>query len=145
MVMDEIDVVLTSVSAIFTYLASKHYFIPWIIKFWDWLKGEKRDFDKKNVDVSKDLVDFKINTIDQQEKQFQVLLNQITQLEEELQKYANELEKMRTTILRLNSKLYDKSLLIADLQKKSCCVTNCPHRELCKNNLDKIDELDETK
>lgn len=139
------SMILASIGSIIAYLGAQKWIFPLIIKFWDWLKGEKRDFDKKNVDVSKDLVDFKINTIDQQEKQFQVLLNQITQLEEELQKYANELEKMRTTILRLNSKLYDKSLMIAELQRKSCCVENCPHRELCKNNLDKIDELDETK
>lgn len=139
------EIVLTSVGTMFAYLASKNYFIPWILKLWEWIKGEKKEFDRKNVDLSKDLVNYKKDVIETQEQQFQVLLNQITQLEEELQKYANELEKMRTTILRLNSKLYDKSLMIAELQKKSCCVTNCPHRELCKNNLDKIDELDEVK
>lgn len=139
------SMILASIGSIIAYLGAQKWIFPLIVKFLDWLKGEKRDFDKKNVDLSKDLVDFKLNTIDQQEKQFQVLLNQITQLEEELQKYANELEKMRTTILRLNSKLYDKSLMIAELQRKSCCVENCPHRELCKNNLDKIDELNETK
>lgn len=139
------EIVLTSVGTMFAYLASKNYFIPWILKLWEWIKGEKKEFDKKNVDLSKDLVNYKKNVIETQEQQFQSLLNQITQLEEELQKYANELERMRTTILRLNSKLYDKSLMIADLQKKSCCVENCPHRELCKNNLDKIVELDEVK
>lgn len=140
---NENEIVLTSVGTILAYLASKNYFIPWIIKFWGWLKGEKKEFDKKNVDLSKDLVNYKKDVIETQEQQFQVLLNQITNLEEELEKYASQLEKMRTTILRLNSKLYDKSLLIADLQKKSCCVENCPHREMCKNKLDEIDSLNE--
>lgn len=139
------SLILTGIGSIIAYLSAQKWIFPLIVKFWDWLKGEKKDFDKKNVDVSKDLVDFKMNTIEQQERQFQVLLNQITNLEEELQKYANQLEEMRTTILRLNSKLYDKSLLIAELQRKSCCVTDCPHRELCKNNLNKIDGLNEVK
>ena len=91
------------------------------------------------------MVDYKKTVIETQEQQFQVLLNQITALEVELQKYANELQTLRNTILRLNSRLYDKSLLIADLQKNSCCVEGCPHRELCKNNLDKIDDFDEVK
>ena len=58
-------------------------------------------------------------------------------------KYSDELKTLRTTILRLNARLYDKSLIIAELQKKSCCVENCPHRELCKNKLAEIDELNE--
>lgn len=143
MTINENEIVLTSVGTIIAYLASKNYFIPWILKFWDWLKGEKKEFDKKNFDGSNELFNYKKNVIETQEQQFQVLLNQITNLEEELQKYSNQLERLRTTILRLNSKLYDKSLLIADLQKKSCCVENCPHRELCKNKLEEIDDLNE--
>lgn len=143
MTINENEIVLTSVGTIIAYLASKNYFIPWILKFWDWLKGEKKEFDKKNFDGSTELYNYKKNVIETQEQQFQVLLNQITQLEVELQKYSDDLQKMRNTILRLNSRLYDKSLLIADLQRKSCCVENCPHRELCKNKLEEIDDLNE--
>lgn len=141
----ENEIVLTSVGTIFAYIASKNYFIPWIIKIWDWIIKKKKDFDDKNVDASEEILDYKKSTVEVQEKQFQVLLNQITQLEEELMKYSDELKTLRTTILRLNSRLYDKSLLIAELQKKSCCIESCPHRQLCENKLDEIDELNEVK
>lgn len=137
------SIILASIGSVITYLCAQKWIFPLIIKGWEWLKGEKKEFDKKNFDGSTELYNYKKNVIETQEQQFQVLLNQITQLEVELQKYSDDLQKMRNTILRLNSRLYDKSLLIADLQKKSCCVENCPHRELCKNKLEEIDELNE--
>lgn len=135
--------ILTVIGSIISFMAAQKWIFPLIVKFWDWLVDKKKDFDDKNVDASNELLKYKQSTIETQEKQFQVLLNQITALEVELQKYADDLQKMRNTILRLNSRLYDKSLLIAELQRCSCCVENCPHRVLCKNNLDKINELDE--
>lgn len=137
------SIILASIGSVITYLCAQKWIFPLIIKGWEWLKGEKKEFDKKNFDGSIELYNYKKNVIETQEQQFQVLLNQITQLEVELQKYSDDLQKMRNTILRLNSRLYDKSLLIADLQKKSCCVENCPHRELCKNKLEEIDDLNE--
>ena len=137
------SIILASIGSVITYLCAQKWIFPLIIKGWEWLKGEKKEFDKKNFDGSTELYNYKKNVIETQEQQFQVLLNQITQLEVELQKYSDDLQKMRNTILRLNSRLYDKSLLIADLQKKSCCVENCPHRELCKNKLEEIDDLNE--
>ena len=138
------SLILASIGSIITFITAQKWVFPMLVKFWDWLTNKKKDFDKKNFDGSKELVDYKKSVIETQEQQFQVLLNQITNLEEELTKYANELQTLRTTILRLNSRLYDKSLLIAELQKNSCCVEQCPHRVLCKNNLNKIDDLDET-
>lgn len=135
--------ILTVIGSIISFMAAQKWIFPLIVKFWDWLIDKKKDFDDKNVDASNELLKYKQSAIETQEKQFQVLLNQITALEVELQKYADDLQKMRNTILRLNSRLYDKSLLIAELQRCSCCVENCPHRVLCKNNLDKINELDE--
>jgi len=137
------SIILASIGSVITYLCAQKWIFPLIVKGWEWLKGEKKEFDKKNFDGSTELYNYKKNVIETQEQQFQVLLNQITQLEVELQKYSDDLQKMRNTILRLNSRLYDKSLLIADLQKKSCCVENCPHRELCKNKLEEIDDLNE--
>lgn len=137
------SIILASIGSVITYLCAQKWIFPLIVKGWEWLKGEKKEFDKKNFDGSNELYNYKKNVIETQEQQFQVLLNQITQLEVELQKYSDDLQKMRNTILRLNSRLYDKSLLIADLQKKSCCVENCPHRELCKNKLEEIDDLNE--
>ena len=143
--METDSVILASIGSIIAYMSAQKWIFPLIGKLWCWIKGEKRDFDKKNFDGSSALVDYKKTVIETQEQQFQVLLNQITALEVELQKYANELQTLRNTILRLNSRLYDKSLLIAELQKNSCCVEGCPHRELCKNNMDKIDDFDEVK
>lgn len=137
------SIILASIGSVITYLCAQKWIFPLIVKGWEWLKGEKKEFDKKNFDGSTELYNYKKNVIETQEQQFQVLLNQITQLEVELQKYSDDLQKMRNTILRLNSRLYDKSLLIAELQKKSCCVENCPHRELCKNKLEEIDDLNE--
>ena len=137
------SIILASIGSIIAYLGAQKWIFPALVKCWEWLTNKKKDFDQKNFDGSKELVDYKKSVIETQEQQFQVLLNQITNLEEELTKYANELQTLRTTILRLNSRLYDKSLLIAELQKNSCCVEQCPHRELCKNNLNKIDDLDE--
>lgn len=139
------SIFLTSIGTIIAYISAQKWIFPLIVKCWEWFKGEKQEFDKKNFDGSNELFNYKKNVIETQEQQFQVLLNQITALEIELQKYSDDLQKMRNTILKLNSRLYDKSLLIADLQKKSCCVENCPHRELCKNNLNEIDELNEDK
>ena len=136
---------LTAIGSVITYLMAQKWIFPAFVKCWDWITNKKKDFDNKNFDGSKALFDYKKTVIETQEQQFQVLLNQITALEVELQNYASELQNLRNTILRLNSRLYDKSLLIAELQKNSCCVEGCPHRELCKNNLEKIDELDETK
>lgn len=136
------SIILASIGSVITYLCAQKWIFPLIVKGWEWLKGEKKEFDKKNFDGSTELYNYKKNVIETQEQQFQVLLNQITQLEVELQKYSDDLQKMRNTILRLNSRLYDKSLLIADLQKKSCCVENCPHRELCKNKLEEIDDFE---
>lgn len=135
--------ILTVIGSIISFMAAQKWIFPLIVKFWEWLIDKKKDFDDKNVDASNELLKYKQSAIETQEKQFQVLLNQITALEVELQKYADDLQKMRNTILRLNSRLYDKSLLIAELQRCSCCAENCPHRVLCKNNLDKINELDE--
>lgn len=137
------SIFLTSIGTIIAYISAQKWLFPLIVKCWEWFKGEKQEFDKKNFDGSNELYNYKKNVIETQEQQFQVLLNQITALEIELQKYSDDLQKMRNTILKLNSRLYDKSLLIAELQKKSCCAENCPHRELCKNNLNEIDELDE--
>lgn len=137
------SIIITSIGSIIAFISAQKWVFPLLIKFWNWLRQKKDEFDEKNVDASEEILEYKKSTVELQEKQFQVLLNQITALEEELQKYSNELQTMRNTILRLNSRLYDKSLLIAELQRKSCCVENCQYRQLCKNNLNEIDDLNE--
>lgn len=129
-----IEVIGTVVVTLVTYLASQKWVFPAIGKVWTWFK----DREKKQIDVTEELHTIKMNEQEYYEKTFQTLLNQITSLEEELQSYASELEKLRTTILRLNSKLYDKSLLISQLQTKCCERMDCPHRIVCKNYCNEI-------
>ena len=45
------EIVLTSVGTLLAYMASKNYFIPWIIKGWEWIINKKNDLDKKQLDV----------------------------------------------------------------------------------------------
>lgn len=138
------EVIGTMLLTIIGYVSSQKWIFPFISKCWKWFINRKKEFDEQNVNVSEELLDYKKSNVELQDKTFQVLFKQIENLELELQRYASELEKLRSTILRLNSKLYDKSLLIAELQKKSCCLEDCPHRELCKNSLPQIDDLTNT-
>lgn len=117
------------VATLLTYLAGQKWIWPLVVKCWNWFKERE----EKQIDITEELHTIKVNETDYYQKTFQTLLNQITSLEEELQSYASELEKLRNTILRLNSKLYDKSLLISQLQTKCCERMDCPHRILCKN------------
>ena len=138
--LNTIEVIGTIVVTLLTYLASQKWVFPAISKCWNWFKEREQ----KQIDVTEELHTIKMNEQEYYEKTFQTLLNQITSLEEELQSYASELEKLRTTILRLNSKLYDKSLLISQLQSKCCERMDCPHRIVCKNYCNEIIENGES-
>lgn len=124
--------IITIISTIFGWLIANHTIFPVIT---EWYQNWKRQKKKDKYDTANEVLEIKDAAMEVSEKQFTVLLNQITSLEEELQNYAAELQKLRTTILRLNAKLYDKSLLITELQKKCCEDMECPHRIACKNYL----------
>lgn len=124
--------ILTALGSLVAYIWANRTIIPLIINWWNERKEKKK---QNNIDSIEQINDYKTNVVDLSEKQFSVLLNQITALETELQQYAAELQKLRSTILRLNAKLYDKSLLITELQKKCCMVEDCPQRIHCKNYL----------
>lgn len=124
--------ILTAIGSFVAYIWANRTVIPIIINWWNERKERKK---QNNIDSIEQINDYKSNVVDLSEKQFSVLLNQITALETELQQYAAELQKLRSTILRLNAKLYDKSLLITELQKKCCENLECKHRVHCKNYL----------
>lgn len=124
--------ILTSIGSVGAWLLANYTIIPYITDWWRGLKKEKK---QEKIDAANEVLEIKDAAMEVSEKQFTVLLNQITSLEEELQNYAAELQKLRTTILRLNAKLYDKSLLITELQKKCCEDMECPNRKHCKNYL----------
>ena len=136
------SIIITSIGTIVTYLMAQKWIFPFIAKVWVWLKEKKKEQEDNNISATEEILEYKKNTIDVTEKQFEVLLNQITSLEEELQNYANELQKLRTTILRLNARLYDKSILITKLQKKCCDREDCPNRIACRNFLCEMDNAE---
>ena len=124
--------ILTVIFSVGAWLLANYTVLPYII---DWWRGIKKEKKQEKIDSATEVLEIKDTAMEVSEKQFTILLNQITALETELQQYAAELQKLRSTILRLNAKLYDKSLLITELQKKCCEDMECKHRIHCKNYL----------
>ena len=133
------NIILTAIGSVITYLAAQKWLFPHIVKLWEWIKERKKQQDENNINATSEILEIKKNTLDVTEKQFEVLLNQISRLEEELQAYADELQRLRTTILRLNARLYTKSILLTKLQGKCCDRENCKDRIACKNYLCEIE------
>ena len=128
------EVIGVAIASIVTFLGGQKWIWPLIVKCWNWLK----DREDKQIDTLEEIQSIKMTEQEYYKQTFQTLLNQITSLEEELQSYSAELEKLRATILRLNAKLYDKSLLISQLQSKCCERLDCPNRIACKNYCEEI-------
>lgn len=142
--MNIVDVILASLGSIVAYVLSKEFFIPQIVKLINWMRSEKEHSEDRSIDVGNEISKLKLTEVERYEKTFETLLNQIEDLEQQLQSYSKELQELRTTILKLNAKLYQKSLVISDLQKMCCSRENCPERISCKNYLcDVIDEEEE--
>ena len=118
------EIVLTSVGTLFAYIASKDYFIPWIIKLWEWVKNKKNDLDQKQLDVVDEIHKVRMNENEYYEETFNTLLGQIERLETELKSYSNELSKLRNEILHL--------------QKKCCLNENCKMRVCCENKIETL-------
>ena len=132
--MNIVDVILASLGSIVAYVLSKEFFLPQIVKLINWMREEKEHSDDRSLDVGQEISKLKLTEVERYEKTFETLLNQVEDLEQQLKDYSKELQELRTTILKLNAKLYQKSLVISDLQKKCCERENCPDRISCKHN-----------
>ena len=142
--MNIVDVILACLRSIVAYVLSKEFFLPQSVKLINWMREEKEHSENRSIDVGQEISKLKLTEVERYEKTFETLLNQIEDLEQQLQSYSKELQELRTTILKLNAKLYHKSLVISDLQKMCCSRENCPERISCKNYLcDVIDEDEE--
>lgn len=142
--MELVDVLLASFGSIVAFVLSKEFFLPQIVKLINWMRSEKEHFEDRSLDVGQEISKLKLTEVERYEKTFETLLNQVEDLEQQLNSYSKELQELRNTILKLNSKLYQKSLIISDLQNKCCERENCPQRISCKNYLcDVIDEEEE--
>lgn len=135
----------TIISTIIAYVVGKNFFIPQLVRLWKWLKKEKEESEDRQISLSDEITKLKINDVERYEKTFNTLLNQISDLEEELKKYSKELQELRNTILKLNSKLYEKALIISDLQRYTCKkAKECELREICEiNHIEKLIEDEE--
>lgn len=136
------DVILASLGSIFTFICAQKWIFPLLGKLLSWIKDKKKELDEHNIDATESILELKKGTIEVTERQFEVLLNQISSLENQLNEYAKELQELRNTILKLNSKLYQKSLVIAELQKNCCERDDCQMRIACKNYLCDVIEKD---
>lgn len=129
-----------AIISIITFLCGQKWIWPLIVKGWNWLK----DREEKQIDTLEEINQLKMTENDYYAKTFETLLNQIQSLEEELNAYATELEKLRNTILRLNSKLYKKSMTIAQMQPMCCAREDCQMRIYCQNFIENIEENGES-
>ena len=139
--MELVDVLLASFGSIVAFVLSKEFFLPQIVKLISWMRSEKEHSEDRSLDVGQEISKLKLTEVERYEKTFETLLNQVEDLEQQLNSYSKELQELRNTILKLNAKLYQKSLIISDLQNKCCERENCPQRVSCKNYIcDVIDE-----
>ena len=138
--LNTIEVIGTIVVTLLTYLASQKWVFPAITKCWNWFQ----DRNQKQIDTLGEIQDIKITETEYYSKTFDTLLNQIQSLEEELNAYASELEKLRTTILRLNAKLYKKSMVISQMQPMCCAREDCGMRIYCQNYLENVTDNGES-
>lgn len=138
--MDVLQLILASIGGIITFVLSKEFFIPQIVRLINWMREEKERSEDRSLDVGQEISKLKLTEVERYEKTFETLLNQISDLENQLNSYSKELQELRTTILKLNAKLYQKSLVISDLQKKCCERENCPDRISCKNYICEVIE-----
>lgn len=139
----DIEAFVTTLGTILAWFMGKEFFLPHIMKFWNWLTNQKKEFDKKNVDASQELVTYKNTSNNMYESQIQFLMEQITSLESELLSYQEQLEKMRKKILELNSQLYNKALVIGKLQQYCCANEQCKYRQRCDNMFCQINSEEE--
>lgn len=132
--MDKFETIAFIIYSVLAFFVGKEFFLPQLNKLYKWLKNEKNETEDRTLDVGQEISKLKLTEVERYEKTFETLLNQVEDLEQQLKDYSKELQELRTTILKLNAKLYQKSLVISDLQKKCCERENCPDRISCKHN-----------
>lgn len=132
------SIILTSMGSIIAFITAQKWIFPLFIKLWDWIINKKKEIDQKNLDVTDEIHKIRMNENEYYEETFNTLLGQIEKLEYELKSYSNELTKLRNEILQLNAKLYNKSIIILDLQKKCCLNENCKMRVCCENKIETL-------
>lgn len=137
-----INYIITALSSIIAFGLSKKYIWRYVVQAFNWLFNFKKDFDKQNVDASKELLTIKDKNNDVYENQIQFLTDQIKIFEErinnkqqELNKYLDELQELREKIIQMQKQIYDNRLKIVHLQSLCCSNLDCKLR--CKCSIEK--------
>ena len=139
--MNIIEILTFSLYSVIAFFVGKEFFLPQLNKLYKWLKKEKNETENRTFDVGQEVHKMKMNENEYYEETFNTLLGQISSLEDQLKEYAKELSALRSEILQLNAKLYNKAMVIVELQKKCCARAEfCPNREFCENSIKKLDE-----
>lgn len=139
--MNIIEILTFSLYSVIAFFVGKEFFLPQLNKLYKWLKREKNETEDRTFDVGAEVHKMKMNESEYYEETFNTLLGQISSLEDQLKEYAKELSALRSEILQLNAKLYNKAMVIVELQKKCCARAEfCEKREFCENSIKKLDE-----
>ena len=141
--MDKFELITFIIYSVLAFLVGKEFFLPQLNKLYKWLKTEKNETENRTFQVGEEVHKLKMNEVEYYEETFNTLLGQINSLEDQLNEYSKELSALRSEILQLNAKLYNKAMVIVELQKKCCAkAETCPAREFCENSIKKLDEED---
>ena len=139
--MDKFETIALIIYSILAFLVGKEFFLPQLNKLYKWLKNEKNETEDRTFQVGEEVHKMKMNEVEYYEETFNTLLGQINSLEDQLNEYSKELSALRSEILQLNAKLYNKAMVIVELQKICCAkAETCPDREFCENSIKKLNE-----
>lgn len=143
--MNAVEIITLSIYSVMAFFVGKEFFLPQLNKLYKWLKTEKHETENRTFQVGEEVHKMKMNDVEYYQETFNTLLGQISSLEDQLNEYSKELQELRNTILKLNAKLYKKSLLISNLQNKCCNRDNCPDRIACENYICEVIDNEEEK
>nr|WP_320038850.1 hypothetical protein [uncultured Bacteroides sp.] len=128
----------TVAGTIISYIASKKYIFPYIVKAYEWLKNRKKEQDKENIDSSKELLDIKEKSNDVYENQLEFTLSQIDKLQKllndkqtEINEYINQLSSLRKQLVELQKELTNEQLKNNKLSSLVCYNSECKCRQIC--------------
>ena len=139
--MDKFETIALIIYSILAFFVGKEFFLPQLNKLYKWLKNEKNETEDRTFQVGEEVHKMKMNEVEYYEETFNTLLGQINSLEDQLNEYSKELSSLRSEILQLNAKLYNKAMVIVELQKRCCAkAETCPDREFCENSIKKLNE-----
>lgn len=123
---------ITAGTSVVTWIISKKYLLPYIVKAYEWIIDRKKQKDKTNIDSSKELLEIKDKTNDVYENQLDFCMKQITELQnnltqkqQELNDYINQLAELRGRIVELQKELYDYQIRNSKLSIMYCGNTEC--------------------